>query len=138
MMGRNVWLGLPLVLGGIMLAGVAEPVGAQRGGVSDELAAQSRKIAALEAELAALRMLVVAGPRGSLALGGPRSDRVELRARGSAIVLENDQVTITGKRVTINGVTITIKGDNIALDAPDIAVKGSGAAVIKGSKIGGN
>lgn len=138
MTGRNIWLGLPLVLGVIILAGVAEPVGAQRGGVSDELAAQSRKIAALEAELAALRTLLVVGPRGAVVLGGPRSDRVELRARGSTMVLENDQITITGKRLTINGVTVTIKGDSIALDAPDIAVKGSGSAVIKGNKIGGN
>jgi uncharacterized protein (DUF2345 family) len=131
-------LGLVMLAVGVMLTAAPAPVGAQRNAVTDELAAQSRKIAALEAEMATLRGLIVAGPRGSVVIGGPRSDRVELRARNSAMTLENDRVTISAKHLTTDGVTVTIKGDSITLDAPEINAKGAGSVPIKGGKIGGN
>lgn len=127
-----------MTLGCVMMAGASVPVGAQRNTVTDELAVQSRKIAALEAELATLRGLIVAGPRGSVVIGGPRSDRVELRARNSAVTLESDRVTISAKRLTTDGVTVTIKGNIITLDAPEIVAKGAGSVPIKGGKIGGS
>ncbi len=126
------------ILAAAMLS-AASPAAAQDPEVAAQLAAQARQIAALEADLAALRALVSGGPRGSVLVGGPRSDRVELRASNSSVVVEHDKVTIDAKRVTINGITIRIDGLNaIALDAPSIAIKGAGLTPLKGAKLPGN
>ncbi len=128
---------LALAAAAALLPMVASPAAEARD-IASQLAQQAERIARLEAELATLRGLVSPGPRGSVIIGGPTSNRVELRARSNTIVVDRDMVTISGKRVTIDGITILIDGDSIRLDAPSITAKGGGETILKGSKVTGN
>jgi hypothetical protein len=97
---------VPIALLAMLCA--AGPAAAQRPDVAAQLAAQAQRIAALEAELAALRALITIGPRGRVVIGGAQNERLELRSRNSSIIVEADKVTIDAKRATIDSFTVLI------------------------------
>jgi type II secretory pathway pseudopilin PulG len=137
MPGEAAMKGLRRSIGAALavLALAALPTAAQGPDSAARLAAQEKRIAMLEADLAALRSLVTTGPPNRLSIGGPDIQRLELRARNSTVVIEKDRVTIDAKQVTINGITVLIDGNTITLDAPEINAKGAGSNPIKGTQL---